>query len=182
MAVSPEGHIYVGNQDTSIKLYKAPADGSSSRSSSRSSSATNGLAGARLIKEDSRSSVINSMNGRRGSLYATAADMAPELLLDSDDVTYDQVKVADCTTQPSNGHVGCVNALVLCGKYVCSAGGDAMVRGESRRVCTHCCGSHAAPAFMYHTVLHSEDAICCTQCCTQRHSWPCSGWRLLPFL
>ncbi len=123
MVVSLEGHIYVGNQDTSIKLYKAePKAGSKS-------SAANGIGGARLSKDDARSSVINSMNGRRGSLYAAGAAGGVEVRSDSDDVTYDQVQVADCSTQASNGHVGCVNALVLCGKYVCSAAGDAMVRG-----------------------------------------------------
>jgi hypothetical protein len=64
------------------------------------------------------------------------------------------VMPADVITPPCSSHVGCVNALVLCGnKYVCSAGGDAMVRGgwpgepsgvpreawERRRAAAACC-------------------------------------------
>jgi hypothetical protein len=74
---------------------------------------------------------------------------------------------ADAFTPPCSSHVGCVNALVLCGKYVCSAGGDAMVRGEwlQRGEGGEVWSSRCAPRH----VLPARGAVCRLR--SLRRSW-----------
>lgn len=39
-----------------------------------------------------------------------------------------EIDAPDLETDACEGHVSSVNAVVQCGQYICSAGGDAMVR------------------------------------------------------
>lgn len=46
----------------------------------------------------------------------------------SDPLRDDAVVEEDCCTDNLQSHLSVINSLEICGNYVCSAGGDAMVR------------------------------------------------------
>jgi hypothetical protein len=143
--VTPEGVIYIGHSDTTVKMYQPrfqrtldsllhPVSPASLRDASppaaaiaSGAAATNGAtASVAATPPTSNGAALRNSSGG-GAAHAPAVAIAAALVdaasLDAGPAYMaEPVRAPDATTNATDGHVGPVNALVVAGNYVCSAG------------------------------------------------------------